>query len=489
MSEPAPGTVVGVSRGTAADGSEARQAGVLSALALARAAVLVVPVVLWFAPLGLEARPQGALAIGSFMILAWITQALDHALAGLIGCYLFWALGVSDFGTAFHGFANSTPWFLYGAILFGAMASKSGLARRLAYLVMRGVGHTYPRLLLGLILSDFLLTIVVPSGIARVVIMAAVALGLIEAFGAGPGTNIGRGMFIILTYTATIFDKMLIAGAASITARGLIEKTGGVEVLWSQWALAFLPCDLITIFVAWRLTLRLYPPETAALPGGAAFLGEELRKMGPWTALEKRAAFLMLGAVVLWMTDFLHHVPSPMIGLGVGLLATLPRVGVLEVDDVRRVNVLPVFFVATAISLGEVLAATRVLGLLTDVLFAWMEPLAGGGAWGITLLLYWTAFVYHLFLGDEVSMLATSIPLLMEFARAHALDPLLVGMVWTFGAGGKIFVYQSAVLVVGYSYGYFTARDLLRVGAVLTVVESLILLLLVPLYWPLIGIG
>jgi di/tricarboxylate transporter len=43
--------------------------------------------------------------------------------------------------------------------------------------------------------------------------------------------------------------------------------------------------------------------------------------------------------------------------------------------------------------------------------------------------------------------------------------------------------------VVGYSYGYFTNRDMIKVGAVLSIVTALILLLLVPLYWPLIGIG
>lgn len=455
---------------------------------IARVLVVLVPALLWFAPLSLETRAQHAIAVGAFMILAWITQVLDHAITGLIGCFLFWSLGVTDFGTAFHGFANTTPWFLYGAILFGVMASKSGLARRLAYAVMRFVGASYPRLLLGLILSDFLLTIVVPSGIARVVIMAAVALGLIEAFGVDRGSNIGRGMFIILTYTACLFDKMVIAGAASITARGLIEKVGQVEVLWSRWALAYLPCDLITIFAAWRLTLWLYPPEQAALPGGAEFLDAEVRRMGPWTSLEKRSAALMLAAVLLWATDFLHHIPAPMIGLGVGLLATLPRVGVLDVDDVKRVNVLPVFFVASAIGLGEVLAATRGLAVLTDVMFAWMEPLLEGARWSMSLVLYWTAFAYHLFLGDEISMLATSMPLLMTYAREHGLDPLFVGMVWTFGAGGKIFVYQSAPLVVGYSYGYFTVRDMLRVGLALTVVESVVLALLVPLYWPLLGI-
>jgi anion transporter len=466
----------------------AASTSLLARTRLVRALAVVVPVALWFAPLPLEPRAQHAIAVGSFMILAWMTQALDHAITGLIGCFLFWALGVTDFGTAFHGFANTTPWFLYGALLFGVMASKSGLARRLAYMVMRSVGHSYPRLLLGLILSDFLLTLLVPSGIARVVIMAAVALGLIEAFGARPGSNIGRGMFIILTYTACLFDKMVIAGAASITARGLIEKVGQVEVLWSRWAIAYLPCDLITIFAAWRVTLWLYPPEQATLPGGAGFLDAEVRRMGPWTSPEKRSAALMLVAVLLWMTDFLHHIPPPMIGLGVGLLATLPRAGVLDVDDVRRINVLPVFFVASAIGLGEVLTATRGLAVLTDVMFSWMEPLLQGARWSMSLVLYWTAFVYHLFLGDEISMLATSMPLLMSYARSHDLDPLFVGMVWTFGAGGKIFVYQSAPLVVGYSYGYFSVRDMLRVGTALTLVESAVLALLVPFYWPLIGI-
>jgi len=85
-------------------------------------------------------------------------------------------------------------------------------------------------------------------------------------------------------------------------------------------------------------------------------------------------------------------------------------------------------------------------------------------------------------------MLATSLPMLMNYAKTAGLDPLALGMMWTFAAGGKVFLYQSAVLVVGYSYGYFTLRDLFRVGLALTIVEWLILMLLVPIYWPLIGI-
>jgi di/tricarboxylate transporter len=48
---------------------------------------------------------------------------------------------------------------------------------------------------------------------------------------------------------------------------------------------------------------------------------------------------------------------------------------------------------------------------------------------------------------------------------------------------------NAAPLVVGYSYGHFSTKDMLKIGAILSVVTAIILLLLVPLYWPLIGIG
>ena len=77
---------------------------------------------------------------------------------------------------------------------------------------------------------------------------------------------------------------------------------------------------------------------------------------------------------------------------------------------------------------------------------------------------------------------------LMNFATSNGLHAVPLGLVWAFAAGGKIFVYQSGVMVTGYSYGYFDMRDMFRIGIVLSVLESIMLLVLVPFYWPLIGI-
>jgi di/tricarboxylate transporter len=166
----------------------------------------------------------------------------------------------------------------------------------------------------------------------------------------------------------------------------------------------------------------------------------------------------------------------------------VPRIGVLRFDVVRaKLNYMSVFFVACAISLGRVLIQTKALGVLTGVMFGWMAPLITNKFTAV-IVPYWTAFGYHLLLGNELSMLSTSILPLVQFAQAHHLDPVALGMIWTFAAGGKIFVYQSAVMIVGYSYGYFDARDLLRVGGFLCLVEAVLLLIFVPFYWPLLGL-
>jgi anion transporter len=455
--------------------------------AAATAICFAVPIVILLSPLPIEADTKLAFAISAFMIASWMTQAMDYAAAGLIGCFFFWVTGVAEPDTVFDGFTNINTWFVFAAMLLGLVAARSSLPGRIGRFIVTNVGLSYSRILLGLIVTDFALTFVIPTGTGRVVVMATIAVGLIKLFGVPGQSNIARGMFLIITYTATIFDKMILAGAASVVARGAIVENGGVELGWGLWFISFLPCDIITILFAWRLTLWLYPPEVTHLEAGQRHeLQAQFDAEKAWTPTALKGSILILGAIAVWMTDTIHGTEPALVAFAVAVLALLPFTGVLSTADLKKTDLLPFLFVGTAFGMTEVLRETGGLQLLADSLGG-LEPLLSN-PWVAVPVLYWGAFFYHLFLASELTMLATSVPILMEIATDHGLNPLWVGLVWTFAAGGKLFVYQSAVLVVGYSYGYFRHTDLIRMGLALTIVEFFGVLFTTTFWWPIIGI-
>ena len=156
------------------------------------------PVALWFAPIRLDITEKHALAIASFMIIAWITEVLPHAVTGIIGCYLFWVLKVVGFESAFSGYAGPNTMVSFRSGTYRNYGDEVGFSSTAGLPWSRTrVGVGYSRLLLGFILSSFLLTFLVPSGIACVIIMASIALGLMEVFGLSRGSSVGRGISIL----------------------------------------------------------------------------------------------------------------------------------------------------------------------------------------------------------------------------------------------------------------------------------------------------
>jgi di/tricarboxylate transporter len=295
-------------------------------------------------------------------------------------------------------------------------------------------------------------------------------------------------MFVILTYCCGLFNKMMLAGGAAILTRGTLEKMTGKTIFWSQYLVAFLPAILLSVLACWLCILWLYPPEKKSLPGGREFLDKAARELGPWSIAEKKTLFWLVLAIILWASDFVHHLNPAVIAIGGGLLVTLPRVGVLKTKDARQINFLLIIFVGGVLGMGEVLIKTKALDVLTEVMMNWMQPLMGGSTISATVL-YWAAFAYHFVLASEISMLSTLLPVIIKFAVAHGYDPVGMAMICNFASAGKIFVYQSAVLMLGYAYGYFEAKDMFKVGLVLSIFEGVVLMFVVPLYWPLIGMA
>jgi anion transporter len=447
----------------------------------------LVAAALWSAPLPATPPAQHALAIAVGTMVAWAVAPLEHAWTGVIALALLWASGTADATTIVSGYWNNTTGFLLGALLVGACVSQTGLARRIAFAIVSRIGSSYSGLLLALIAVDFVLTFVIPSGIARVAVLAAIVAGLIDSMGVSRRDPVARGMMIAVTCSATVFDKMVLAGTSSILASGIIEQLGGTRISYGRWFLAYVPCDVLSIIGCWRLILWLFPDRNGHFAGQTLGLRSAFEALPTMSARERRSAILAAIAIALWMTDVVHDMRPATIALAVGFAGLMPGLGVLRLDALRTLPYRTLVFTASALSLSAVLDRTGALELITASMVGWMRASVTGPA-SAAFVLYWAAFGYHLLLGAQNLMVAATLPAVVTLGQSLGHSPVVIGMIWIFGTAGKIFPYQSGVLMVGYSYGYFDGRDLIKVGLLLAVLESAILLLLVPLYWPLIGL-
>ena len=63
--------------------------------------------------------------------------------------------------------------------------------------------------------------------------------------------------------------------------------------------------------------------------------------------------------------------------------------------------------------MSDVQTGTKALSTVTAALFGWMAPWMTN-PYAVATVPYWTAFAYHLFLGNEISMLTASLPALLR---------------------------------------------------------------------------
>ena len=214
---------------------------------------------------------------------------------------------------------------------------------------------------------------------------------------------------------------------------------------------------------------------------GAAFVRNELKKMGPWSPLERRAVLLMGAATALWMTDFLHHISPAMIGLGAGLARSPTRNRGARCRRYKE---------------GERFASvlcghSTQFGSSTD---------GHGGDWsaynGDVCRDYWpiTGLPSLALVSDLRLPFSTTSFWGASFNVEHVasgFDELRYSSrIQSLGPGNDLDIrgrkQNLCISVFGYLYredfyGFFDGRDLLRFGACMAIIESVVILLLVSL--------
>lgn len=131
--------------------------------------ILAVGTAIWFSPYPADLNPDAwhLLAIFIAVIPGFIFKPMPIgavAFTGITFCALSGTLKPTE---ALSGFSNTTIWLIVTSFLLSRAFVKTGLGKRIAYLIVRTIGDKTLKLSYAMILSDWVLAPITPSNTAR----------------------------------------------------------------------------------------------------------------------------------------------------------------------------------------------------------------------------------------------------------------------------------------------------------------------------------
>jgi len=432
------------------------------------------------------------LAIFLCTVLALMLRPLPGGAAVLIGIAATVLAGVFNISQALSAFGGSTVWLVLAAFFIARALINSGLARRIALLFVRAIGHTSLGLGYSLIASDVVLAGIIPSNAARVGgVILPITRSLSTVYESLPGASAALlGTYLMLTiYQGDVVAcAMFLTGQASnaIGAR-LAGQTAGVAITWSSWLYAALVPGLAAVLVVPWVTYRLSPPEIKHTPKAAEMARRELEEMGPMCRAEKIVLSVFLMVCGLWGSSALHGMDTTTVALvGVGvLLAT----GALTWGDAMREHQAWDIFVwyGGLIRMGE---ALNDFGLTT--LFArWVSSHFAGWAWPALfcaiLLIYF--YAHYAFASITTHFLSMYAPFLAVVVSAGAPAPLVAyALAFATNLSASLTHYGTTPAPIVFAADYVSHGKWWRIGLLISFVNLAIWAAVGLAWWKLIGL-
>ena len=432
-------------------------------------------------PAGLTEPGQRALAVMLLAVVLWATEAIPIAVTGLLGIVLLVITGaVPDEVTALYGFSRPVAYFLLGILGLGLAVHQSGLAERMASYLIRVAGGS-PRLLyVQMLLSFVVLTFALPSAGTRGAILVHIYEQVMDHWQVPREHPLNQAMMLAMGVLNRLASTALLAGG--ITPVVASELLGGFS--WTRW-FVLMSVPFYANLVVGGLLLYFFHRAGFKLENRANFSG---LTSGPLKPIEIRAAIIVIGTSLLWITDFAHGLHPAIPALIALVFILTPVIGILSWQDFERnVGWSNFIVIASSLSLANALVASGGASWFSQTLVG----AVGGLPQQPVILLLAIAVAcagVRLVLPNIAGYLALVIPVVMATGQSLGLNPLVCGMV-SVVVGDSVVYYPagSAASIMIFQRAQLPARNVLRFGLIMAVVAIAVSLLLAVPYWSWVG--
>jgi sodium-dependent dicarboxylate transporter 2/3/5 len=262
-------------------------------------------------PLGGMSEPAWrTAAIGLWMGLWWVTEAVPIAATALLPLVLVPLLGIATMTAAAAPYANPIIYLFFGGFILAAAFERSGLHRRLALAFLGIVGTRPDRVVLGFMVTGGFISMWV-SNTATVLMLLPLVNSMLQRGNGGvdadrpAATDFEKALLLGIAYAATIGGYgTLIGTPPNALLAGFIAQTHGVQLGFLDFMLVGVPIVVLGIPIAWLVLTRV-----VFKVAGTTELVDTQTIIAQWSALgpASRAEMFVAGVATLtaaaWMTQ------------------------------------------------------------------------------------------------------------------------------------------------------------------------------------------
>jgi DASS family divalent anion:Na+ symporter len=443
-------------------------------------------------PAGVTIQGWRMLAIFLATVLALMLRPVPGGAAVLIGITCTVLSGIFTLPQALASYGSSTVWLVLAAFFVARALINSGLARRIALLFVRAIGHTSAGLGYSLVASDWVLAGIIPSNAARVGgVILPIARSLASIYNSLPGPTaplLGTYLMLTIYQGDVIACAMFLTGQASnpIGAR-LAAQTANVTVDWPGWLYAASVPGACALLVMPWLLYRVCPPEIRHTPQAADMARKELLAMGPLSRNERIVLGTFIAVCGAWATSPFHGVETTTAALAG--VAVLLATRALTWEDVTREHLAWDIFVwyGGLIRMGE---ALNEFGI-TNAFATWVSSHFPGWQWPLLMAVVCVIYFYshYAFASITTHFISMYVPFLAVLLAAGAPAALVAhALLFYTNLSASLTHYGTTPAPIVFAAGYVSHGRWWRIGLLASIVNLAIWTGVGLLWWKFIGL-
>ncbi|SFV62271.1 2-oxoglutarate/malate translocator [hydrothermal vent metagenome] len=459
--------------------------------------VIIFGLILWFVPIpsGLESYIQSLpssdlkftpimawhlFAIFITAIFAVILKAMPIFTSSILGVSAVILTGTLTAKQAFSGFSEDWILLIIVAFLIARGVIKSGLGKRVAFLIIRKFGKSSIGLSYSIIAADMFMAPAFPSNTAR----SGVLFPIVNALATDSGSNVSDGTrkklgsYLMMSSMAglTLSSSLWLTAMAANPAGAKMAKEFGVDITYGSWALAAsLPVLVLFAIMPWVL-MKIYPPEVKHTPNAPQIAQDALDKMGSVSKNEWIMAAVFIGMVSLWIASSfvpgLNKTAVAFLGLGVLMLANIFTIKDLHGEG-QALGTLVWFAILYAMSVY--LNKFGFMGWIGENAAAMVDGLPWMAAYVILVIAY--VLIHYFFVSQTAQMLAL-FSVFLGVAVKTGVPAELMALMLLFATNFNAIITPqgSSANVIFVGSGYLEAGEIYKVGGMVTLVNTIVFL-------------